>query len=103
MELLRPRLTPVLSGWDVGIVLEALSKNLYDLLREPFLKRIKDKTPQDKTPPSQNPISYFQLRTKPHSSMFPGMIILMINIIYNYIIKYTFIYIKFKLYFDKKN
>ena len=37
LELQRPRLTPVLPQWDLGIVLEALSKPPYELLREPLL------------------------------------------------------------------
>ena len=38
MELQRPRLTPVLPQWDLGIVLQALSKPPYEPLREAFLK-----------------------------------------------------------------
>ena len=38
MELQRPRLTLVLPQWDLGIVLEALSKPPYEPLREAFLK-----------------------------------------------------------------
>ena len=38
MELQRPRLTPVLPQWDLGIVLEALSKPPYEHLRESSLK-----------------------------------------------------------------
>ena len=34
MELQRPRVTPVLPQWDLGIVLEALSKPPYEPLRE---------------------------------------------------------------------
>ena len=34
MELQRPRITPVLPQWDLGIVLEAFSKPLYEPLRE---------------------------------------------------------------------
>ena len=34
MELQRPRITPVLPQWDLGVVLEALSKSLYEPLRE---------------------------------------------------------------------
>ena len=34
MELQRPRLTPVLPQWDLGIVLEALSKPPYGPLKE---------------------------------------------------------------------
>ena len=33
MELQRPRLTPVLPQWDLGIVLEALSKPPYEPLK----------------------------------------------------------------------
>ena len=39
MELQRPRLMPVLPGWDLGIVLEALSKPPYDPLQEASLKQ----------------------------------------------------------------
>ena len=39
IELLRPRLTPALQGWDLGIVLEALRNPLYDSLREASLKQ----------------------------------------------------------------
>ena len=77
-----------------------------------------DKTPQDKTPHWQNPTGQNPTLTKPHRtkphqlfsvkdktrlfSIFPEMIIFMINITL-YIIKYTFIYIELKLYFDTKN
>ena len=44
MELQRPRLTPVLPQWDLGIVLEALSKPSYEPLREAFLKHLTLKT-----------------------------------------------------------
>ena len=44
MELQRPRLTPVLPQWDLGIVLEALSKPPYAPLREAFLKHLTLKT-----------------------------------------------------------
>ena len=44
MELQRPRLTPVLPQWDLGIVLEALSKPPYEPLREAFLKHLNLKT-----------------------------------------------------------
>ena len=44
MELQRPRLTPVLSQWDLGIVLEALSKPPYEPLREASLKHLTLKT-----------------------------------------------------------
>ena len=37
MELQRPKLTPVLPQWDLGIVLEALSKPPYEPLREASL------------------------------------------------------------------
>ena len=40
MELQRPRLTPVLPQWDLGIVLEALSKPPYEPLREACLKHL---------------------------------------------------------------
>ena len=36
MELQRPRITPVLPQWDLGVVLEALSKSPYESLREAF-------------------------------------------------------------------
>ena len=44
MELQRPRLTPVLPQWDLGIVLEALSKPPYEPPREAFLKHLTLKT-----------------------------------------------------------
>ena len=44
MELQRPRLTPILPQWDLGIVLEALSKPPYEPLREAFLKHLTLKT-----------------------------------------------------------
>ena len=44
MELQRPRLTPVLPQWDLGIVLEALSKPSYEPLREASLKHLTLKT-----------------------------------------------------------
>ena len=44
MELKRPRLTPVLQQWDLGIVLEALSKPPYEPLRETSLKHLTLKT-----------------------------------------------------------
>ena len=44
MELQRPRLTPVLPQWDLGIVLQALSKPPYEPLREAFLKHLNLKT-----------------------------------------------------------
>ena len=40
MELQRPRITPVLPQWDLGIVLEVLSKPPYGLLREISLKHL---------------------------------------------------------------
>ena len=40
MELQRPRLTPVLPQWEIGIVLEALSKPPYEPLREASLKHL---------------------------------------------------------------
>ena len=40
MELQRPRLTPVLPQWDLGIVPEALSKPPYEPLREASLKHL---------------------------------------------------------------
>ena len=44
MELQRPRVTPVLPQWDLGIVLEALSKSPYEPLREALLKHLTLKT-----------------------------------------------------------
>ena len=44
MELQRPRLTPVLPQWDLGIVPEALSKPPYEPLREASLKHLTLKT-----------------------------------------------------------
>ena len=44
MELQRPRITPVLPQWDLGIVLEALSKPPYELLREASFKHLTLKT-----------------------------------------------------------
>ena len=41
MELQRPRVTPVLPQWDLGIVLEALSKPPYEPLREASFKHLK--------------------------------------------------------------
>ena len=38
MELQRPRITPVLPQWDLGVVLEALSKSPYEPLREASFK-----------------------------------------------------------------
>ena len=44
MELQRPRVTPVLPQWDLGIVLEALSKPPYKPLREASFKHLTLKT-----------------------------------------------------------
>ena len=44
MELQRPRLTSVLPQYDLGIVLEALSKLSYEPLREASLKHLTLKT-----------------------------------------------------------
>ena len=44
MELQRPRLTPVLPQWNLGIVPEALSKPPYEPLREASLKHLTLKT-----------------------------------------------------------
>ena len=44
MELQRPRVTLVLPQWDLGIVLEALSKSPYEPLREASLKHLTLKT-----------------------------------------------------------
>ena len=44
MELQRPRVTPVLPQWALGIVLEALSKSPYEPLREASLKHLTLKT-----------------------------------------------------------
>ena len=44
MELQRPRLTPFLPQWDLGIVPEALSKPPYEPLREASLKHLTLKT-----------------------------------------------------------
>ena len=44
MELQRPRLTLVLPQWDLGIVLEALSKPPYEPLIEASLKHLALKT-----------------------------------------------------------
>ena len=40
MELERPRLAPILPEWNLGIILEALSKPLYEPLREASLKHL---------------------------------------------------------------
>ena len=44
MELQRPRITPVLPQWDLGIVLEALSKPPYEPLWKASLKHLTLKT-----------------------------------------------------------
>ena len=44
MELQRPRITPVLPQWDLGVVLEALSKPPYEPLREASFKHLTLKT-----------------------------------------------------------
>ena len=44
MELQRPRVTPVLPQWDLGIVLEVLSKPPYEPLREASFKYLTLKT-----------------------------------------------------------
>ena len=44
MELQRPRMTLVLPQWDLDIILEALSKPPYVLLREASLKQLTFKT-----------------------------------------------------------
>ena len=44
MELQRPRVMPVLPQWDLGILLEALSKPPYEPLREASLKHLTLKT-----------------------------------------------------------
>ena len=44
MELQRPRATPVLPQWDLGVVLEALSKPPYEPLREASFKYLTLKT-----------------------------------------------------------
>ena len=44
MELQRPRITPVITQWDLGIVLEALSKLPYEPLREASFKHLTLKT-----------------------------------------------------------
>ena len=43
-ELQRPRVTPVLPQWDLGIVLEALCRPPYEPLREASLKHLTLKT-----------------------------------------------------------
>ena len=44
MELQRPRMTPVLPQWDLGIVLEVLSKPPYEPQRVASLKHLTLKT-----------------------------------------------------------
>ena len=44
MELQRPRITPVLPQWDLGVVLEALSKSPYEPLQEASFKHLSLKT-----------------------------------------------------------
>ena len=44
MELQRPRVMPILRLWDLGIVLEALSKSPHEPLREASLKHLTLKT-----------------------------------------------------------
>ena len=44
MVLKRPRMIPVLPGWDLGIMLEALSKPPYEPLWEASLKLLTLKT-----------------------------------------------------------
>ena len=44
MELQRPRVMPVLPQWDLGIVLEALSKPPYEPLPDASLKHLTLKT-----------------------------------------------------------
>ena len=44
MELQRPRITPVLPQWDLGVVLEALSESPYEPLREASFKHLTLKT-----------------------------------------------------------
>ena len=44
MELQRPRLKPVLPEWDLGIVLDALSRPPYEPLQEASLKHLTRKT-----------------------------------------------------------
>ena len=44
MELQRPRITPVLPQWDLGVVLEALSKSPYEPLQEASFKHFTLKT-----------------------------------------------------------
>ena len=44
MDLKRPRMTPFLPQWDLGIMLENLSKPPYEPLREASLKHLTLKT-----------------------------------------------------------
>ena len=44
IELQRPRVAPFLQQWDLGIVLEALSKPPYEPLREESFKHLALKT-----------------------------------------------------------
>ena len=44
MDLKRPRMTLVLPRWDLGIMLQALSKPPYEPLREASLKHLTLKT-----------------------------------------------------------
>ena len=44
VKLQRPRMTPVLPQWDLGILLGALSKPPYEPLREASLKHLTLKT-----------------------------------------------------------
>ena len=44
MDLKRPRIIRVLPRWHLGIMLEALSKPLYEALREASLKHLTLKT-----------------------------------------------------------
>ena len=44
MELQRPRTTPILPQWDLGVVLEGLSKSPYEPLREASFKHLPLKT-----------------------------------------------------------
>ena len=44
MDLQRPRITPVVPQWDLGVVLEALSKSPYEPLREASFKHLTLKT-----------------------------------------------------------
>ena len=44
MDLQRPRITPVVPQWDLGVVLEALSKSPYEPLQEASFKHLTLKT-----------------------------------------------------------